>query len=74
MVTVFTTLVVSLLELAKIMVLEESEYMRDLLLAYFRYRERPRREGVNPQEQRDRAAGGDHTLPRSLPQVGPAVG
>lgn len=28
MVTVFTTLVVSLLELAKIMVLEESEYKR----------------------------------------------
>ncbi|MFF6815648.1 hypothetical protein ACFZAG_38150 [Streptomyces sp. NPDC012403] len=72
--------VVSLvLGLAKIVVPDESEHKRDLLLAYFRYRERlakqrerraelrkrrrRQREGVNPQEQRDRAAGGDHPLP-----------
>jgi uncharacterized membrane protein len=77
-VTLLVTLVVSLvLGLAKILVPEESEHKRDLLLAYFRYRERRakqrerraelrkrrRREGVNQQEQCDRVAGGGHTLP-----------
>ncbi|MDL5198608.1 hypothetical protein [Streptomyces sp. ALI-76-A] len=78
--TVLATLVVSLvLGLAKIVVPDESEHKRDLLLAYFRYlerrakhrerraelrkRRRQQREGLNPQEQRDRATGGDRALP-----------
>ncbi|WP_432110590.1 hypothetical protein [Streptomyces sp. AA1529] len=72
--TVCATLVVSLvLGLAKIVVPDRSEHKLDLLLAYFRYRERraelrkrrrrQRDQGTNSQEQRDRAPGGDRPLP-----------
>ncbi|MDX3322454.1 hypothetical protein PV415_36755 [Streptomyces sp. ME03-5684b] len=79
-VAVLATLVVSLvLGLAKIVVPNESEHKRDLVLEYIRYRERRakqrerraelrrrrrrQREGVNRPEQHDPAAGGDRTLP-----------
>ncbi|WP_159042936.1 hypothetical protein [Streptomyces ardesiacus] len=73
-VTVCATLVVSLLlGLAKIVVPDESEHKRDLVLEYFRYRERraelrkrrrrQRDQGTKPQEQRDRAPGDDRPLP-----------
>ncbi|MCX4580865.1 hypothetical protein OHB41_48760 [Streptomyces sp. NBC_01571] len=71
--TVGATFLISLvLGLAKIVVPDESEHKRDLVLEYFRYRERRaelrkrrrrQRESVNPQEQRDRSTGGDRTLP-----------
>ncbi|MFE4678596.1 hypothetical protein [Streptomyces sp. NPDC056721] len=73
-VIVLATLVVSLvLGLAKIVVPDESEHKRDLVLEYFRCRERrakqrerrrrQRDQGTNPQEQRDRAPGDDRPLP-----------
>ncbi|MBX9367102.1 hypothetical protein [Streptomyces sp. WAC04114] len=77
---VLVTLVVSLiLGLVKIVVPDESEHKRDLVLEYFRYRERQakqrerraelrkrrrrQRKGVDLQEQRNRATGDDHPLP-----------
>ncbi|MFC8034588.1 hypothetical protein ACFUVU_17465 [Streptomyces griseoincarnatus] len=70
---VLVTLVVSLiLGLAKIVVPDESEHKRDLVLEYFRYRERRAKqrerrrrqgEGADLQGQRNRTTGDDHPLP-----------
>ncbi|MFC5959279.1 hypothetical protein ACFP51_34130 [Streptomyces pratens] len=74
-----TLVVSLVLGLVGMVVPHESEHKLDLMLAFFRYlerrakrrerraelRKRRRRqsEGVDPQEQRDRATGGDRTLP-----------
>ncbi|WP_199835711.1 MULTISPECIES: hypothetical protein [unclassified Streptomyces] len=77
--TVLATLVVSLvLGLAKIVVPDESEHKRDLVLEYFRYRERRAKQrerraelrqrrrqsnqDVGSQEQRGRATGGGRAI------------